>query len=178
MAPGASGWFRRRTPRLSGSLHVRDAAGRELIIPLRGRASVLTGRGTELGGYGEVWAVHTGSTADRTSLMIVYGPAESAGDRHSGLCAAGQTVTLGGADFTWRAAVTAPSRPDPDAAALPAQRNRIPHPRTAGPGVPRNVRVPAARGTNTRAEPARIGGLRDRIRNMVRIVTQATRSPE
>lgn len=177
MAPGASGWFRRRTPRLSGALHVRDAAGRELAIPLRGRASLLTGRGADLDGYGEVWAVHTGTAAGRTSLMIVYGPAESAGDRHSGLCAAGQTVTLGGADFTWRTAITAQSPPNPGAV-LPAQRNRIPQPRTAGRSVPRNVRAPAARGTNTRAEPARTGGLRDRIRNMVRIVAQATRSPE
>ncbi|MDI6101027.1 hypothetical protein QLQ12_20650 [Actinoplanes sp. NEAU-A12] len=233
MASGASGWFRRRTPRLSGTLHIRDATGRELVVPLRGRASLLTAGGTGLRGYGEVWAVRTGTptaqtgtpadradtpggagtadradtpgradtadladtpngvgtpggagTADRagtpvdtgasaesadtspdqTRLMIVYGPAESAGDRHSGLCAAGQTVTLGGVDFTWRA--------------VPTPAVRVPRPRSAAPNVPRNLRIPVARSTNTRAEPVRAGGLRGRIRNMVRIVTQVNRSPE
>jgi hypothetical protein len=131
LAPGSNGWFRRRSPRLSGTLHIRDTGGRELIVPLRGRASLLTTGGTGLRGHGEVWAVHTTAPATETSLMIIYGRTGAA-ELASGLCAAGQTITLDGVTFTWRAS-----------------------------GVP--------------AEDVPRPGLRSRLRNMVRGVTQATR---
>ncbi|BEL02137.1 hypothetical protein Q0Z83_003280 [Actinoplanes sichuanensis] len=158
MAPGSNGWFRRRSPRLSGTLHIRDATGRELVVPLRGRAALLTTGATRLRGHGEVWAVHTTAPAAETSLMIIYGRAGAA-DLNSGLCAAGQTIALDGVTFTWRA----PSAPV----------NAIPHQRTTAGGPPRNLRTPPARSSNTRSEPA--SGLRSRLRNMVRVVTQATR---
>ncbi|MEU8239984.1 hypothetical protein AB0C07_17195 [Actinoplanes missouriensis] len=98
-----SGWLgRRRSPRLSGTLHLRDATGREVAVPLRGRATVLTADGTGLTGYGEVWAVHTEADRAATSLMISYGRDGAEGDRAAGLCAAGETVVLGGVSFTWR----------------------------------------------------------------------------
>lgn len=93
-----SRWWGRRNPRLSGTLHITDAGGREVAVPLRGRATVLPG----LSGYAEVWAVHTTATGGDTSLMISYGRAGAAGHRSSGLCAAGETVILDGACFTWR----------------------------------------------------------------------------
>ena len=99
----ASGkWLRRsRTPRLCGTLRIRDAAGREFTVPLRGRATVVTGGGTGLIGYGEVWAVHVDPSTADTNLMISYGRDEVPTGRESGLCTAGQTVTLGGVHFTW-----------------------------------------------------------------------------
>ncbi|MEU4619852.1 hypothetical protein AB0G04_07720 [Actinoplanes sp. NPDC023801] len=161
MAPGSNGWFRRRTPRLSGTLHIRDDTGHELVVPLRGRASLLTAGGTGLHGYGEVWAVHTTAPAAETSLMIAYSRDESAKELASGLCAAGQTIQLDDVTFTWR--VTSPSP------------NVIPRQRAATSNLPRNLRIPPARTTNTRGAPADDGGLRSRLRNMVRVVTQATR---
>jgi hypothetical protein len=161
MAPGSNGWFRRRTPRLSGTLHIRDETGHELVVPLRGRAALLTAGGTGLRGYGEVWAVHTTAPAAETSLMIVYSRDESAKELASGLCASGQTIALDDVTFTWRA----PSAPP----------NGIPQQRPAAVNLPRNLRTPPARTTNTRGIPASTGGLRSRLRNMVRVVTQATR---
>ncbi|WP_430790074.1 hypothetical protein [Actinoplanes sp. G11-F43] len=142
----ANAWFRRRAPRLSGVLHVRDASGHEVTIPLRGRDALLTA----LRGYGAVWAVRTG---DATSVMIVYGPTDAVADRRSGICPAGRTVVLGGAAFTWQAPGSAP---------------RIPLPRTTPP----NLRALPPRGTNSRAVPEPVGGLRRHLRNMVRVVTQ------
>ncbi|MEU4163790.1 hypothetical protein [Actinoplanes sp. NPDC026670] len=159
MAPGSNGWFRRRSPRLSGTLHIRDATGRELVVPLRGRAALLTTGATRLRGHGEVWAVHTTAPAAETSLMIIYGRAGES-DLNSGLCAAGQTIVLDGVTFTWRA----PSAPV----------NTVPQQRSAAGGPPRNLRTPPARSSNTRSEPVR-DGLRSRLRNMVRVVTQAAR---
>ncbi|MEV4282003.1 hypothetical protein [Actinoplanes xinjiangensis] len=187
MAPGSNGWFRRRSPRLSGTLHIRDADGRELVVPLRGRASLLTTSATRLRGHGEVWAVHTTAPAAETSLMIIYGrggttdlsgragttdPSRRGGTTDSsrrggttglssGLCAAGQTIVLDGVTFTWRA----PGAP----------ANIVPRQRTAPQGLPRNRRTPPARSSNARSEPVADGGLRSRLRNMVRVVTQATR---
>jgi hypothetical protein len=196
VAPGSNGWFRRRSPRLSGTLHIRDANGRELVVPLRGRASLLTTSATRLRGHGEVWAVHTTAPAAETSLMIIYGrggttdlsgrggttdlsgrgrttdlsgrgrttgPPSRGGttDLSSGLCAAGQTIVLDGVTFTWRT----PGAP----------ANTVPRQRTAPNGLPRNLRTPPARSSNARSEPVADGGLRSRLRNMVRVVTQATR---
>ncbi|WP_433790508.1 hypothetical protein [Actinoplanes sp. CA-252034] len=160
MAPGTNGWFRRRSPRLSGTLHIRDTTGRELVVPLRGRAALLTSGGTRLRGHGEVWAVHTTAPAAETSLMIIYGRA-GAPALASGLCAAGQTVVLDGVTFTWRA----PGGP----------ANTVPRQRSAPAGLPRNRRTPPARSSNTRSEPDPAAGLRSRLRNMVRVVTQTTR---
>jgi hypothetical protein len=160
VAPGSNGWLRRRSPRLSGTLHIRDATGRELVVPLRGRASLLTTGATRLRGHGEVWAVHTTAPAAETSLMIIYGRTGAA-DLASGLCAAGQTIVLDGVTFTWRA----PGGP----------ANAVPRQRTAPNSPPRNLRTPPARSSNTRAEPVPDGGLRSRLRNMVRVVTQAGR---
>ncbi|GAA4957729.1 hypothetical protein GCM10025331_55210 [Actinoplanes utahensis] len=105
-----------------------------MAVPLRGRASLLTCGGTGLRGHGEVWAVQTDDTG--TSLMIVYGRTESADDRQAGLCAAGQTITLSEVTFTWRTVV--------------APQARVPQPRTAITGVPRTLRLPPPRATNTR----------------------------
>jgi hypothetical protein len=160
VAPGSNGWFRRRSPRLSGTLHIRDATGRELVVPLRGRAALLTTGGTRLRGHGEVWAVHTTVPAAQTSLMIIYSR-DSAADLASGLCAAGQTIVLDGVTFTWRA----PSAPP----------NAVPRQLPTSNGLPRNLRTPPARSSNTRAEPVTDDGLRSRLRNMVRVVTQSTR---
>ncbi|GGN81488.1 hypothetical protein GCM10010112_58000 [Actinoplanes lobatus] len=135
MASGAGGWFRRKVPRLSGTLHIRDVTGHELVVPLRGRASVLTAGGTGLRGYGEVWAVHTtaGSPTAETRLMIVYGHGDVEGERMSGLCAAGETIELDGVRFTWRA----PS--------LPSASTRVPQPRPPAGNVPRHLERPARR---------------------------------
>lgn len=160
MAPGSNGWFRRRSPRLSGTLHILDTTGRELAVPLRGKASLLTAGGTGLRGYGEVWAVHTTAPAAETSLMISYGRS-GRGDLASGLCAAGQTIVLDGVTFTWRAPGVPP--------------NSVPRQRQAPAGLPRNLRTPPARSSNTRSDQASAVGLRSRLRNMVRVVTQATR---
>jgi hypothetical protein len=163
MVPQTNGWFRRKAPRLSGTLHIRDTNGHELVVPLRGRASLLTADGTGLRGHGEVWAVHTTAPAAETSLMIIYGREESAEDLESGLCAAGQTILLDEVSFTWQV----PSRQ--------TKRPNVPRPRSAVTEPPRNLRMPPARATNARAEPIPAGGLRDRLRNMVRVVTQASR---
>jgi hypothetical protein len=157
---GSDRWLRRRSPRLSGTLHIRDATGRELAVPLRGKASLLTAGGTGLRGYGEVWAVHTTAPAAETSLMIIYGRTGAA-DLASGLCAAGQTIVLDGVTFTWRAP------------GVPA--NSVPRQRPAPAGLPRNLRTPPVRSSNTRSDQLPAGGLRSRLRNMVRVVTQAAR---
>lgn len=153
---GFTGRVRRRgRPRLSGTLHIQDAGGYQLTVPLRGRASVLTAGGTGLTGYGEVWAVHTTPSTAETRLMIVYGPGGAPECRQSGLCAAGETIELGGVRFTWR-----PAAP----AAVPGQR------------TPRNERMPPAKAGNTRDEPEpAAAGFRRRLRNMVRVVTQSPR---
>ncbi|SDS09993.1 hypothetical protein [Actinoplanes derwentensis] len=131
---GVSAWFRRRAPRLAGTLHIRDAAGHEIIVPLRGRDTLLTAAGSGLPGYGEAWAVHLGTS--RTGLLIVYGPTGAVADRRSGICPAGRTITLGGADFTWL---------------LPP------------PNVPGHLRVPAQRTANTRAD---YGRFRNMVRSV------------
>ena len=162
---GASpSWLRRRRgPRLSGTLHIRDLNGHELTVPLRGRAAVLTAGGTGLSGYGEVWAVYTAPSSTDISLMITYGPDGPADARESGLCTPGETVILNKVEFTWRTpAATSPP---------------IPRPRPAGTTVPRNLRMPPAKTTNARDEPpaSTPARLRRRLRNMVRVVTQSTR---
>jgi hypothetical protein len=132
-----TGWLgRRRGPRLSGTLHIRDAGGRELAMPLRGRATVLTGEGNGLTGYGEVWAVQVAAGAESTSLMISYGRDGSAEARQSGLCAPGATIQLSGVSFTWRqqtAEIQAPMVPAP----------MVPAPRTRA-GSPEPSKVPSA----------------------------------
>ncbi|WIM94008.1 hypothetical protein ACTOB_006008 [Actinoplanes oblitus] len=126
------GWLRRRRhPRLSGTLRIRDAVGRDLTIPLRGRAAVLTTGGTGLTGHGEVWAVHTDPDATVTSLMICYGRTDSPGDRESGLCPSGATVTLAGTQFTWHCPTTSPE-PGPAAASIPHPRPAATAPRPDG----------------------------------------------
>jgi hypothetical protein len=155
---GFTGRLRRRgQPRLSGTLYIQDPDGFELTVPLRGRASVLTAGGTGLTGYGEVWAVHTTASATETSLMISYGPDGSPDCRQSGLCAAGATIELGGVRFTWR------------------QVPPVTVPRPRAPGLPRNVRTSSAKASNTRDEPQPAAGLRRRLQNMVRVVTQPPR---
>ncbi|GAA2856054.1 hypothetical protein Acy02nite_08390 [Actinoplanes cyaneus] len=119
---GLPGRLRRRNPRLSGTLRIRDALGHDVTLPLRGRASVFTSGGTGLTGHGEVWAVHTDPDATVTSLMISYGHTPAAEDRESGLCAAGDTVTLGGASFTWHCPSVAP-RPAPSTVDVPRPRS-------------------------------------------------------
>jgi hypothetical protein len=164
MGAVSSGWLRRRRhPRLCGTLHIRDLNGHELTVPLRGRAAVLTACGTGLSGYGEVWAVHTAAASPEISLMITYGPDGPADGRESGLCAADETVTLNKVEFTWRKPIPTPPP--------------IPRPRSAGATFPRNLRMPPAKTTNTRDEPPTTGSgrLRQRLRNMVRVVTQSTR---
>ncbi|MFC7528212.1 hypothetical protein [Actinoplanes sp. GCM10030250] len=163
MGAGSSGWLRRRRgPRLSGTLHVRDAGGHELVVPLRGRASVLTAGGTGLTGYGEVHAVQTAPSEEEaeTRLMISYGPDGPVDGRESGLCAPGETIVLGKVEFTWRKPV-APV---------------IPRPRPVA-NMPRNLRMPPAKSVNVRDEPEPAGSSRlgRRLRNMVRIVTQPNR---
>lgn len=181
MDSGANAWFRRRGPRLSGSLHIRDASGREVIVPLRGRDTLLTADGSGLPGYGAAWAVRTGPgpMGAGDSLMIVYGPTASVDDRCSGMCPAGRTVTLGGADFTWitgtGARVPAPrSTARNSSPTLRSAQRRATNIRASldgGPGI--------GAGTGRRAETAaapginRADGLGHRLRNMVRIVTRA-----
>ncbi|MEU4557947.1 hypothetical protein AB0F72_06140 [Actinoplanes sp. NPDC023936] len=140
---------RRRNPRLAGTLHILDITGREVAVPLRGRATVLTAGGTGLTGYGEVWAVHTAAATADTSLMISYGRDGSAGDRASGLCAAGETVILGGLAFTWRhppAMITAP--------AMPAALTMPAIPAAAMPTTPAAVPAAPAAATPAAAVPA------------------------
>ncbi|MBB2944233.1 hypothetical protein FB565_003962 [Actinoplanes lutulentus] len=131
---------RRKNPRLSGTLHILDATGRELAVPLRGRATVLTAGGTGLTGYGEVWAVHTTTAAADTSLMISYGHDDNADKRESGLCPAGDTVVLSGVRFTWRNQPAVPGTP-------------IPRPRDAMPNMPRTAGAPPK--SNASPQPSR-----------------------
>jgi hypothetical protein len=141
----ANGWLgRRKSPRLSGTLHILDPGGRELAVPLRGRATVLTAGGTGLTGYGEVWAVHTTADTAETNLMISYGRDGSPELRESGLCTAGGTVVLGGVTFTWR-----------------RQTAAIPNPRTAN--MPRPVSTPQK--ANAHPEPAIASRLSNMLRN-------------
>ncbi|HWS37785.1 MAG TPA: hypothetical protein VN408_34270 [Actinoplanes sp.] len=156
MSFGMSDWFR-RGPRLSGSLHIRDATGRELTVPLRGRDTLLTADGSGLPGYGAAWAVHTGPQPDGVSaasgVLLVYGPTGSVDDRRSGICQPGRTITLGGVDFTW----------------ITGAGVRVPAPRSPARNTAPALRDPRPRTANTRAE----AGLGHRFRNMVRIVTRA-----
>ncbi|GIE87592.1 hypothetical protein SAMN06264365_106136 [Actinoplanes regularis] len=114
-------WLRRRHPRLSGTLRIREAPGHITTIPLRGRAAVLTAGGTGLAGEGTVWAVHTDPDATVVSLMISYGRTGRPADRESGLCPPGATITLAGADFTWHRS-TGPARPQPATIGVPRPR--------------------------------------------------------
>ncbi|GIF14405.1 hypothetical protein [Actinoplanes teichomyceticus] len=115
---GIPGWLRRRRrPRLSGALRIRDAFGLDVTIALRGRDSVLTDAGTGLPGHGEVWAVHTDADATETSLMISYGRTASPASRESGLCPPGGTITLSGTRFTWHPPAIPPHRTPPPAPA-------------------------------------------------------------
>lgn len=155
MTSGTSTWFRRRAPRLSGTLHIRDADGHEAVITLRGRDTLLTAGGTGLCGYGEAWAVNTAPSDAGAGLLIVYGPTDAVADRRSGICPAGRTISLGGAHFTWRPpAATSPppvtpsppATPPLPATEIPASRNGTAVPwhhsgmplpaHHGGPGVP------------------------------------------
>ncbi|WP_328477301.1 hypothetical protein OHA21_24160 [Actinoplanes sp. NBC_00393] len=159
MGAASAGRHRRRgQPRLRGTLHIEDATGHQLTVPLRGRASVLTAGGTGLAGYGEVWAVHTSASSPDISLMISYGPDGVPERRESGLCAPGATVMLGGVRFTWQQTPAAV---------------RVPRPRQAG--APRNARIPAPKTGNAREVPSPAAGLRQRLQNMVRVFTQSAR---
>ncbi|MEU4690205.1 hypothetical protein [Actinoplanes sp. NPDC023714] len=141
------GWLgRRRSPRLSGTLHIRDAAGRELAVPLRGRATLLTANGSGLTGYGEVHAVHTSPASDDTTLMISYGHAPEV--RESGLCACGETVILGGVTFTWRHQPA--TIPRPRAANMP----RLPIPAQPANALPPSP-TPAGRFPNRQPDTTR-----------------------
>jgi hypothetical protein len=126
MGAASAGRHRRRgQPRLCGTLHIEDANGHQLTVPLRGRASVLTADGTGLTGYGEVWAVHTSASAPEISLMISYGPDGVPERRESGLCEPGATIVLGGVRFTWRRS-GCPGRGRPVSRATPGSRGRRP----------------------------------------------------
>ncbi len=190
------GWLRRRNPRLSGTLRIRDAFGHDLTIPLRGRAAVLTTGGTGLTGHGEVWAVHTDPDATVTSLMISYGRTTSPKDRESGLCPPGATVTLSGATFTWHCP-SVPATTTPATADIPRPRHAesgppttrmpdstgggTPATRAPGNGAPsagrdqtpiRNTRTPLPRSANARpATP----NLRQRVQAIVRDLTHPPR---
>ncbi|AEV86334.1 NEDD4-like E3 ubiquitin-protein ligase WWP2 [Actinoplanes sp. SE50] len=138
--PAVPGWWRRRHPRLSGTLHIRDNHGHDTTITLRGRGAVLTPAGNNLIGYGEIWAVHTDPETTTTSLMISYGRSPAPDDRETGLCPPGATVTLSGTHFTWHT---------PSQAPVPAE---IPHQRTA---ELRSHDGPATNGpATTRRKPA------------------------
>ncbi|MFI1988493.1 hypothetical protein [Actinoplanes sp. NPDC020271] len=145
-----TGRLRRRHPRLSGTLRVRDTLGHDITIPLRGRAAVLTTGGTGLTGHGEVWAVHTDTDATTTSLMISYGRTAAARDRESGLCPAGATVTLGGASFTWHC----PVADQPASATDPAASATDPAASDAGPAA--SDAGPAASGADHSASAAAV----------------------
>lgn len=174
---GLFGWMRRRTPRLSGTLRIRDALGHDITIPLRGRAAVLTTGGTGLSGHGEVWAVHTDPDATATSLMISYGRTESPQDRESGLCPPAATITLSGVSFTWH-------RPHPSTAEVPRPRSaetstsptRVPGntaPSAArDPGPIRNTRTPKPRSANARPTAPT---LRQRVQALVHDLTHPPR---
>ncbi len=154
------GWLRRRNPRLSGTLRIRETPSHVVTIPLRGRAAVLTPGGTGLAGEGAVWAVHTDPDATAVSLMISYGRTGCPADRESGLCPPGATVTLAGADFTWHRS-TGPVHPEPTTIAVPRPRPAESTPATGrapgnaapsvsrDPGPIRNIRTPLARAANT-----------------------------
>ncbi|MEV6342584.1 hypothetical protein [Actinoplanes sp. NPDC051851] len=181
MTPASSGpgwWRRRRHPSLCGTLAITSPTGRSLAIPLRGRATVLTPRGTGLPGHGEVWAVHVDAAATITALMIQYGPSPSAGsspspspdspspswdspspeDIQSGLCYPGQTVTLAGSRFTWHhpdhpPLLAPPSAAAPGAPPSPTTAGSSPSPATAGtspsPAVGTSSSVPPAPPSST-----------------------------
>ncbi|WP_229072906.1 hypothetical protein [Actinoplanes sp. DH11] len=141
-----NGWFeRRRSPRLSGTLHIHGAGGQELSIPLRGRATMLTGGATGLAGYGEIHAVHTSAGSDDVSLMISYGHEEAT--QQSGLCSAGSAVTLSGVRFTWLREAGLVHRPAP----IPAPREATsPHTR---PTQPAHQPAPAEQAAPIQATP-------------------------
>jgi hypothetical protein len=164
---GLPGRLRRRNPRLSGTLRIRDALGPDVTLPLRGRASVFTSGSTGLTGHGEVWAVHTDPDATVTSLMISYGHTPAAEDRESGLCAAGDTVTLGGASFTWHCPSVAP-RPVPSGVDVPRPRSAENRPGEIGPGEtnagaktgPAATRAPGNSGPSASRDPGPIRNAR------------------
>jgi hypothetical protein len=177
------GWLRRRHPRLSGTLRIRDAVGHDITIPLRGRAAVLTTGGTGLMGDGAVWAVHVDPDATAISLMISYGRTESPADRESGLCPPGATITLAEAHFTWHCPVSTRNpvqAPAPAATEIPQPRSGESTPatsRTPGnvapsvsrdPGPIRNARTPLPRSGNTRPTTP---NLRQRVQAIVRDIT-------
>lgn len=174
MGAASTGRHRRRAhPRLSGTLHIQDRNGHQVTVPLRGRASVLTPNGTGLIGYGEVWAVHTAPASAETSLMITYGPDGAPGSRQSGLCAAGATIELGGVRFTWQQTppVKVPPVKVPPVKVPPV---KVPRPRVEV--FPGDRRAQAAKAGNGRAAPDPAdAGLAQRLRNMVRVVTQSPR---
>lgn len=172
------GWLRRRNPRLSGTLRIRDDLGHDVTIPLRGRAVVLTTGGTGLTGNGEVWAVHTDPDATVTSLMISYGRTTSPQDRQSGLCPPGATVTLAATTFTWHCPTATPH--------IAPSTVEVPRPRAESPRVPgnsapsasrdpsptRNSRTPHPRSANARPTAP---NLRERVRALVHDITHPPR---
>jgi hypothetical protein len=96
-------WWRRQRlhPRLFGTLLVRTASGEEHQVSLSGQAVALNQGTAGLPGYGQVSAVRAAVGAAQVKLVISYSRDGTAGGRDRGECGPGETVTLGGADFTW-----------------------------------------------------------------------------
>ncbi len=92
---------RRLRPGLAGSLRVRSASGEEREIPLSGRTVVLNQGTAGLPGYGDVSAARLSVSASQIKLLISYSRDGSATGREHAECSPGETVTLGGVEFTW-----------------------------------------------------------------------------
>lgn len=102
-------WWRGRrlTPPLGGTLRVRAPDGEERELPLEGRRVALTAGSAGLPGYGEVTAARSAVSSAEIRLLIRYSPNGAATGRETGTCGPGETVELGGAEFTWLAAAPA-----------------------------------------------------------------------
>ncbi|RAO19871.1 vWA domain-containing protein [Micromonospora noduli] len=109
-AMAVAGWWgrgRRRHPALAGTLRLRDASGGERDLALSGRRTAITADSTGLPGYGEVTAHRPSVGASEVRLVIGYSRDGSVAEREVGTCGPGETVELGGVDFTWRTATPA-----------------------------------------------------------------------
>ncbi|MEH0844163.1 vWA domain-containing protein [Micromonospora sp. CPCC 205711] len=112
VAMAAAGWWgraRRLHPALAGTLRLRDDSGGERDLVLTGRRTAITADSTGLPGYGEVTARRSSVGASEVRLVIGYSRDGSVAAREVGTCGPGETVALGGVDFTWRTATPARS---------------------------------------------------------------------
>ncbi|MGB2567915.1 VWA domain-containing protein [Micromonospora citrea] len=112
VALAAAGWWgrgRRLHPAPAGTVRLRDAAGGERDLVLTGRRTAITADSTGLPGYGEVTARRPSLGASEVHLVIAYSRDGSVTAREVGSCRPGETVELGGVDFTWRTATPARS---------------------------------------------------------------------